>query len=146
MNLQTKIVVNKFYKYADTIVKVKKIAKNLNKVYVIDLTSKEEMVLPYANAELIMHRIYTIGEVAKIVEKRSDTIRKYEKRGLIPGGKKFNETCKSYKNWRYYERQDVYDMVSFFNGRTPGRPPSEKQINVQAKIIRISEKVKLGSR
>ena len=57
MNLQTKIVVNKFYKYADTIVKVKKIAKNLNKVYVIDLTSKEEMVLPYANAELIMHRI-----------------------------------------------------------------------------------------
>ena len=60
MNLQTKIVLNKFYKYADTIVKVKKITRNLNKVYVTDLTSKQELILPYENAELIMHRIYTI--------------------------------------------------------------------------------------
>ena len=77
MNLQTKIVINKFYKYSNTIVKVKKITKNLNKILVTDLTSKQEMVMPYEGAELIMHRIYTIGEVAKIVEKRSDTIRKY---------------------------------------------------------------------
>lgn len=83
MNLQTKIVLNKFYKYADTIVKVKKITRNLNKVYVTDLTSKQELILPYENAELIMHRIYTIGEIAKIVEKRSDTIRKYEKEVLF---------------------------------------------------------------
>ena len=84
MNLQTKIILNKFYKYSDTIVKVKKITKNLNKIYVIDLTTKNEITMPYEGAELIMHRIYTIGEVAKIVEKRPDTIRKYEKRNLIP--------------------------------------------------------------
>ena len=65
MNLQTKIILNKFYKYSDTIVKVKKITKNLNKIYVIDLTTKEEIIMPYEGAELIMHRIYTIGEVAK---------------------------------------------------------------------------------
>jgi len=146
MNLQTKIVINKFYKYSNTIVKVKKITKNLNKILVTDLTSKQEMVMPYEGAELIMHRIYTIGEVAKIVEKRSDTIRKYEKKGLIPGGKKFSESCESYKNWRYYDREDVYNMVSFFNGRTPGRPIADKNINVQAKVIRISEKIKIGKR
>jgi hypothetical protein len=146
MNLQTKIVINKFYKYSNTIVKVKKITKNLNKILVTDLTSKQEMVMPYEGAELIMHRIYTIGEVAKIVEKRSDTIRKYEKKGLIPSGKKFSESCESYKNWRYYDREDVYNMVSFFNGRTPGRPIADKNINVQAKVIRISEKIKIGKR
>lgn len=144
MNLQTKIILNKFYKYSDTIVKVKKITKNLNKIYVIDLTTKEEIIMPYEGAELIMHRIYTIGEVAKIVEKRPDTIRKYEKRQLIPSGKKFSQTCESYKSWRYYERQDVYDMVTFFSGRTPGRPVTTGQ--AQARIIRISQKIKLGKR
>jgi hypothetical protein len=37
-------------------------------------------------------------------------------------------------------------MVSFFNGRTPGRPIADKNINVQAKVIRISEKIKIGKR
>ena len=144
MNLQTKIVINKFYKYSNTIVKVKKITKNLNKILVTDLTSKQEMVMPYEGAELIIHRIYTIGEVAKIVEKRSDTIRKYEKKGLIPSGKKFNESCQSYKNWRYYDREDVYNMVLFFNNRTPGRPANERNIGAQVQVIKISEKIKLG--
>ena len=146
MNLQTKIVINKFYKYSNTIVKVKKITRNLNKILVTDLTSKQEMTMPFEGAELIMHRIYTIGEVAKIVEKRSDTIRKYEILGLIPSGKKFSESCESYKNWRYYDREDVYNMVSFFNGRTPGRPVADRNISVQAKVIRISEKINIGKR
>lgn len=144
MNLQTTILINKFYKYSDTVVKVKKIAKNLNKVTVIDLTTKTEINIPFLGAELIMYRIYTIGEVAKIVEKRSDTIRKYEKKNLIPSGKKFNESCQSYKNWRYYDREDVYNMVLFFNNRTPGRPANERNISAQVQVIKISEKIKLG--
>ena len=144
MNLQTTILTNKFYKYSDTVVKVKKIAKNLNKVTVIDLTTKTEINIPFLGAELIMYRIYTIGEVAKIVEKRSDTIRKYEKKGLIPSGKKFNESCQSYKNWRDYDREEVYNMVLFFNNRTPGRPANERNIGAQVQVIKISEKIKLG--
>lgn len=141
MLLQDKIIKNKFYKYSDTIIKIKKIVKNMNQIYAIDLSSKKEVIFPYQNSELILHRIYTIGEVARIVEKRPDTIRKYEKRNLIPSGKKFSESCDGYKNWRYYERQDVYDMVSFFNGRTPGRPSASKPVN--AKVIRMSQKIKL---
>lgn len=144
MLIQDKMVLNKFYKYSDTIVKIKKIVKNLNQVHAEDLSTKENVIFPYQGAELILHRIYTIGEVAKIVEKRSDTIRKYEKRNLIPSGKKFSETCKGYTNWRYYEKQDVYDMVSFFNGRIPGRPSNSK--SVPAKVIRMSQKIKLKRR
>ena len=119
----------------------KKVYDNINQFYDVYITKNKYVVFPYNNAELILHRIYTIGEVAKIVEKRPDTIRKYEKRNLIPSGKKFSETCDGYKNWRYYEKQDVYDMVAFFNGRTPGRPSSNKP--VQAKVIRMSQKIKL---
>lgn len=144
MPLQDKIIKNKFYKYSETIVKIKKIVKNMNKIYAVDLTTKNEIEFPYNGAELILHRIYTIGEVAKIVEKRPDTIRKYEKRNLIPSGKKFSETCDGYKNWRYYEKDDVYDMVSFFNARMPGRPSSNK--SVQVKVIRMSQKIKLKRR
>ena len=103
MLLQDKIVKNKFYKYSGTILKIKKVVKNMN-----------------------------------------DTIRKYEKRNLIPSGKKFSETCDGYKNWRYYEKQDVYDMVAFFNGRAPGRPSRSKPVNV--KVIRMSQKIKLKRR
>lgn len=141
MLLQDKIIKNKFYKYSETIIKVKKIVKNMNQIYATDLNSKKEVIFPYQNSELILHRIYTIGEVAKIVEKRPDTIRKYEKRNLIPSGKKFSETCDGYKNWRYYDKQDVYDMVAFFNKRVPGRPSNSK--NVNARIIRMSQKIKL---
>jgi hypothetical protein len=141
MSLQDKIIKNKFYKYSDTIVKIKKIVKNMNQIYAVDLGSKKEVIFPHQNSELILHRIYTIGEVAKIVEKRPDTIRKYEKRNLIPSGKKFSENCEGYKNWRYYEKQDVYDMVEFFNGRTPGRPSTSKPVS--AKVIRMSQKIKL---
>jgi hypothetical protein len=144
MLLQDKIIKNKFYKYSTTIIKIKKIVKNMNKIYAIDLSTKAEIEFPYNGAELILHRIYTIGEIAKIVEKRPDTIRKYEKRNLISTGKKFSETCDGYKNWRYYEKNDVYDMVSFFNGRMPGRPSSNKSIPV--KIIRMSQKIKINRR
>ena len=144
MLLQDKIVKNKFYKYSGTILKIKKVVKNMNQVHAIDLSTKQDTIFPYNNVELILHRIYTIGEVAKIVEKRPDTIRKYEKRNLIPSGKKFSETCDGYKNWRYYEKQDVYDMVAFFNGREPGRPSRSKPVNV--KVIRMSQKIKLKRR
>ena len=96
MLLQDKIVKNKFYKYSGTILKIKKVVKNMNQVHAIDLSTKQDTIFPYNNVELILHRIYTIGEVAKIVEKRPDTIRKYEKRNLIPSGKKFSETCDGY--------------------------------------------------
>jgi hypothetical protein len=38
----------------------------------------------------------------------------------------------------------VYNMVLFFNDRTPGRPVNKRNISAQVKVIKISEKIKLG--
>jgi len=139
--ITNKIIVNKFYKFGNDIVKILKIFKSQNKILIIKLSSSEEINMPLEQSDLILHRIYTIGEISKIVNKRPDTIRKYEKKNLIPQSKKFGDTGASYKNWRYYDTQDVHDMVSFFSRRSPGRPMNNKTI--KQRIISIEQQVKM---
>lgn len=138
-----KPILNKFYRYSDTIVKIKKISKNSNKIFAERLDNGEAILIPYEQCEILLIRLYTVGEVAKIVEKRSDTLRKYEKRNLIPSPNKFGEKYESYKNWRYYEESDIYEMIEFFNDRIPGRPIQKNNIDLNSKIKSIQEKVKL---
>jgi len=137
--MRSKLVTNKFYTYAGFICKLKKISKRQNKIYIERLDNGETVELPYEQHELILYRIYTVGEVAKIVEKRPDTIRKYEKRSLIPHASKFGEKYKGYSTWRYYSEEDVYLMVEFFNTRTPGRPVVNKKPNIK----RLAQKVQM---
>ena len=139
--ITNKIISNKFYKFGNDFVKVNKILKSQNKLIMVNLSNMEESNMPLEQADLILHRIYTIGEVSKIVNKRSDTIRKYEKSNLIPRSKKFGDSCLNYKNWRYYDSQDVYDMVSFFSKRTPGRPINDR--TVKQRIISIEQQVRM---
>lgn len=141
-----KPILNKFYQYADTIVKLKKISKSSNKILAERLDDGTHIVLPYEQSEMLLRRVYTVGEVAKIVDRRSDTLRKYEKKDLIPSPKKFGEKYKSYENWRYYEESDVYDMIEFFNSRTPGRPVQNNKTTIKNNIKQIEEKVKLQIR
>lgn len=141
--LTKKPIVNKFYEYSDTIVKLKKISKNSNRIIAERLDDGAQVVLPYEQSDLLLRRIYTVGEVSKIVERRSDTLRKYEKKDLIASPKKFGDKYKSYTNWRYYTESDVYDMIEFFNNRIPGRPANKK---IDSKIKTIEEKVKLQMR
>lgn len=138
-----KPVLNKFYKYADTIVKLKKISKSSNKILAERLDDGTQMVLSYEQSEILLHRIYTVGEVAKIVEKRADTLRKYEKKDLIPKPKKFGEKYKSYANWRYYDESDVYEMIEFFNTRVPGRPvkSNKETVNIAIKTLQYKTRI-----
>jgi len=137
------LVTNKFYTYSNYIVKLKKISKRINKIYVQRLDNKEIIEIPFVGHEIILYRIYTVGEVAKIVEKRPDTLRKYEKKFLIPEAKKFGGGCPGYSNWRYYTEEDVYIMVEFFNTRTPGRPVvNTKKYTIQ----NLSRKVQAKTR
>ena len=78
------------------------------------MKDSSEVVVPLAGSDLLLSRVYTIGEVAKIVERRPDTIRKYERSGLIPKPVAVGEEYPSYKNWRFYSHPDVYEIVDFF--------------------------------
>jgi hypothetical protein len=137
-------IANKFYRYANTIVKIKKVQKTKNKIFVEDLSNGSSIVMPYQQSDLLLRRVFTVGEVAKIVERKSDTLRKYERRGLIPESKKFGEPFGSYKNWRIYDEDDVYSIVEFFSDRTAGRPVKEH--SVKTKINTLNQKVKIMNR
>ena len=141
--ISKKPILNKFYRYADTIVKLKKISKINNKIHAERLDNGEIVLLPYEQSDLLLIRLYTVGEVSKIVERRADTLRKYEKKNLIPLPNKFGDKYKSYQNWRYYEESDVYEMIEFFNDRIPGRPVRKNNKNINTSIKTIEEKVKL---
>ena len=138
---QNKILQNKFYKYSDTFVKIKKITKYNNTVVCIDIKTNQEIDVPLAGSEILLKRIYTVGEVAKIVGREPNTLRKYEKKNFIVTSKKFDESCGNYKNWRYYDESDIYSMVEFFNTRKSGRPATGK--TVVNRIKEINQKVKL---
>lgn len=141
--IKSKLITNKFYTYADSIVKLKKISKKQNKIFVERLDNGDIIVLPYEQHDLILYRIYTVGEVAKIVEKRPDTIRKYEKKSLIPEATKFGEKYKGYSTWRYYSESDIYEMVEFFNTRMPGRPTAkETKPNIKTLEQKVQMKIK----
>ena len=86
----------------------------------------------------MLTRLYTIGELAKIIGKRSDTLRKYEKQGLLPKSNATSNFNNYYDNWRFYRESDVYDVIAFFSGRSPGRPPG---LNVNKNIINLKKKV-----
>lgn len=143
MLFQNKIITNKFYCYANHFVKVKKISKATNKIVLQNLTDNSIIDIPVKSSDLLLKRIYTVGEVAKIVGRQPNTLRKYEKKNLIASPKKFGEAYKGYKNWRYYEESDVYGIVEFFNGRVQGRPINKSKGFVVTKIKTLNQKVKL---
>jgi hypothetical protein len=140
-----KIIKNKIYLYSGTLYKVKTIQKGRKRVVIQSLLDDEEVVIPLDGAPVLLSRVYTIGEVAKIVERRADTIRKYERSGLIPKPISIDETYNSYKNWRFYTGSDVYEMVEFFSNRNPGRPKNSS-LKVDANIKHLDQKVKLTNR
>lgn len=141
--LNNKFIKNKLYKFGNKVVKIKKVQKSKNIITASDVESCEDITFPIEGSELVLHRLYTIGEVSKIVERRPDTIRKYEKKGLIPKPEPANGSG-SYKNWRLYTASHVYEMVEFFGGRTSGRPSTDKKVS--NKIQSLNQKVKLVNR
>ena len=143
MLFQNRVVSNKFYRYANHLVKIKKISKTSNRITLLNLQDNTIIEIPLKSSDLLLKRIYTVGEVAKIVDRQPNTLRKYEKKNLIASPKKFGDAYKGYKNWRYYDEADVYDIVEFFNGRVQGRPVNKSKGFVMTKIKKINQKVKL---
>jgi hypothetical protein len=140
-----KIIKNKIYIYAGVLHKVKKIQKLKNRALIQNLSTMEELHVPLEQSEILMQRIYTIGEVSKIVERRPDTIRKYERNGLVPKPLELDVDYPSYRNWRFYTTSDVYEMVEFFMDRSPGRPVKKNENTLVKNIKTLDEKVKMTS-
>ncbi len=143
--ITNKIIENKFYLYKKSPVKVKKVHKSSNSVILKYIMIDKEDVIPFNGGELLLKRLYTIGELAKITGKRTDTLRKYEKSGIITKPSfTIDDDENPYKNWRFYSEEEVYDAVSFFSGRAPGRPAktyTKSNKDIKNSISELKKKV-----
>lgn len=146
--ITNKIIENKFYLYKTKPFKVKRITRTSNSVLLKCILDGSEETIPYNGGELLLKRLYTIGELAKITGKRTDTLRKYEKSGILAKPSFFIESDENpYRNWRFYTEEEAYDAVSFFSGRTPGRPAKKPEsgyasgADIKNTILKLREKV-----
>lgn len=140
--ISDKIIENKVYLYSGVLHKVKRVQKKRNNIILLNMSSYEEIDIPFNGSEILLTRVYTIGELSKIIARRPDTIRKYEKSGLIPKPMDISDVYPKHKNWRFYRQSDVYEMVEFFASRVPGRPPKVSASNVPGKLNSLNNKVK----
>ena len=143
--LTDKIIVNKIYLYAGDLFKVKKVQKIKNNIILKNLQTGDFTEIPLNGSDLLLKRLYTIGELSKIVERRPDTIRKYEKNGLLSKPDSYTGG-ESYSGWRFYTIEDVHHVMNFFSSRTPGRPSIDNNKLDSFDLKKLNQKFNLMNR
>jgi len=142
--LNFKVSPNKVYAYGPDLVKVLSTHKKFNKVKIKQLVSGDILEIPLDSAYLFLKRVYTIGEVAKIVQRKPDTIRRYERLGHLSLPKRVGGNS-GLRKWRFYTQVDAADMLLFFSERKPpGRPLKKNTTSreLRSKIRDLSLKSK----
>jgi DNA-binding transcriptional MerR regulator len=80
-------------------------------------------------AHLFLRPVFMINDVAKMLDRKPDTIRKYEKRGLTAVAKQY-KINKSGGHRRFYTEEDILELADFFAARrSVGRPSNKKHIS-----------------
>ena len=142
--MNSKILSNKVYLYGPDLVKVLSVHKKFNRLKIKELVSENILEIPLDNSNLFLRRVYTIGEVAKIVQRKPDTIRRYERLGHLSPPKRIKSSS-GLKNWRYYTQEDAADMIQFFSERKPpGRPANKTMTNreLRSRIRNLNDQSK----
>lgn len=105
-----------------SLVRVIKVNHNIGKVFVYDYNSHQNEVFDIEIAPQIFIPIFRIGEVGKMLNKKPDTLRKYERQGLIPKVDRYylSKNPASLRPVRLYTEKDIWNLVEFFM-RRPGR-------------------------
>jgi len=100
------------------LVRILRINEDKGKVIVYDYNIRSNEVFELETAPNFFTPIFRIGEVAKMLGKKPDTLRKYERDGLIRQADRYN-LGKGSKPVRLYTKNDIWNLVEFFM-RRPG--------------------------
>lgn len=110
-----------------------------NRAVIYNYQERKKQHIELDTAPYYVVPLFRIGEVAKFLQRSTETLRKYEQLRLIPKARKF-QTGRSFI--RLYTEDDVMDLADFFALRNlPGRP--EK---TNSKIDRVFLKKSLSTR
>lgn len=110
-------------------------------VIVHDYTLGANDHYPFDVASKVFKPVFRIGEVARLIDRKPDTLRKYERRGLIPKVKQYYVGSGQKSKMRIYTKNDIAELVEFFERQpSPGRPSDKVRGNLNKdKIQKIIE-------
>lgn len=134
---QVKLLKNRLFTNSrGDLVRIVSIIKKDNLINIYNYTTFSAETMEYDTAVYYLTPVFRIGEVAKIIDKKADTIRKYEKSGLIPEARQIKLNPEGSSSIRVYSLRDVHDLLEIFSMRNKaGRPTSHKLVD-QAEALR----------
>lgn len=106
-------------------------------VLVHDYTIGANDHYPFDVASQVFKPVFRIGEVARMIDRKPDTLRKYERKGLIPKVKQYYVGHNQRSKMRIYTKDDIADLVEFFERQpNPGRPSDKVKGNLNRDRIK----------
>lgn len=105
--------------------KVLHASSSINEVLVFNLGKQTKEVYDMNGASLVFKPAFKIGDVSKLLGRKPDTIRKWERKGYIPVQKKWN--VGSEKFIRFYSAKDVEEIRDMVSSVHIGRPRKDKR-------------------
>jgi len=136
---EPRIIVGKHYLYRGRFAKI--LSKNENKntivLYLYDINKKEQ--IEFDTSKFFLIPLFKIGDVAKMVGRKQNTIRKYEKIGLISEPKRYMMESVPV---RFYTEEDIEELAIFFATRPS---PGQRERNI-SRLNRINLKKGLDLR
>ena len=139
---KTKILKDKYYFQRDVLVKITSINQKENRVVVFRYDTFSLAYMEYDTSHLFLRPAFMINDVAKMLNRQANTLRKYEKQGLTSPAKQYTMTASGVSR-RFYTTEDVLELADFFAMRNPvGRPTNRPNLS---KIDRyqLNERLKM---
>lgn len=143
MDVLTKLKKDKFYLLNNkSLVKLLKVNEALDVVVIYRYDTFLNDSLSIAEAKRLLTPVFKISEVCRMIGKKPDTLRKYERDGLIESPQKFSMCYDGSRKLRFYSWDDIQELVRFFNGRNrmgrPGDKVTKQKMN-EREILKLVE-------
>ena len=133
-----KIKKGKYYLNKGSVVKISQLNEKENRVVLYRYDTFSNDIIEYDTAHLGLIPIFTIGEVARMLNRKQDTLRKYERRGLLGTSKRFKSKGGKVER-RYYTISDIYEIADIFAHQRPVGRPANKKSNSKINRYNLTE-------
>lgn len=137
---KVKIQRGKYYLKQGELVKALSVNMKENRVIIFKYNSFEKEHIEYDTAHFQLTPVFKIGEVAKMLNRSPDTLRKYEKLDYISPASQYRMTEDGNGTMRFYTEQDIDELVVFFANRN--LPGARKKTNSKINTIDVNTHIK----
>lgn len=119
------IQTNKYYFVGEALIKVIHASSAIDEIIIMNYDDQAMQITNFHAAKLTFKPAFKIGEVGRMLDRKPDTIRKWELHGLIPEQRQWQIGDK--KSLRFYSLKDVATIRDLVSSIHVGRPRKDKR-------------------